>query len=277
MNPIGFSTGALALGDFRSALGYMRGKPFTAVELSAIRLSELPELIEEIPALDLHRFTYIALHAPSSFDQSEEPGVAKLLARVPETWKIILHPDTIHSPENWTRFGARLVLENMDRRKFDGRSADEMSRWFAILPDARFCLDLAHAQQWDTTLTEAYLLLKTFSDRLCQIHISQLDSVKYVEKAAVYAAKGAWVVYERLNRISPTPPSRPSGPTSPSRRAGRRRSRPSAGPAPRTRSVPSASPRSASRFSTASCPTKSCSTKRSAKSRPRSSSATARS
>ena len=28
-------------------------------------------------------------------------------------------------------------------------------------------------------------------------------AVKYVEKAAVYAAKGAWVVFERLNRISP--------------------------------------------------------------------------
>ena len=26
---------------------------------------------------------------------------------------------------------------------------------------------------------------------------------KYAEKAAVYAAKGAWVVFERLNRISP--------------------------------------------------------------------------
>src|ERR1051325_6097152 len=30
-------------------------------------------------------------------------------------------------------------------------------------------------------------------------------AVKYAEKAAVYAAKGAWVVYERLNRISPNP------------------------------------------------------------------------
>ena len=30
-------------------------------------------------------------------------------------------------------------------------------------------------------------------------------AVKYAEKAAVYAAKGAWVVFERLNRISPNP------------------------------------------------------------------------
>jgi uncharacterized radical SAM superfamily Fe-S cluster-containing enzyme len=30
-------------------------------------------------------------------------------------------------------------------------------------------------------------------------------AIKYAEKAVVYAAKGAWVIYERLNRISPNP------------------------------------------------------------------------
>jgi len=30
-------------------------------------------------------------------------------------------------------------------------------------------------------------------------------AIKYAEKAAVYAARGAWFVYERLNRISPNP------------------------------------------------------------------------
>src|SRR3954471_10114462 len=30
-------------------------------------------------------------------------------------------------------------------------------------------------------------------------------ATKYAEKVAVYAAKGAWAVYERLNRISPNP------------------------------------------------------------------------
>ena len=30
-------------------------------------------------------------------------------------------------------------------------------------------------------------------------------AVKYAEKVAVYGAKAAWVVYERLNRISPNP------------------------------------------------------------------------
>jgi hypothetical protein len=176
VNPIGFSTGALALGDFRAGLSYLIGKPFTAIELSALRIPELPVLLQEIPKLDLSQFTYIALHAPSAFSTSEEEEVVRLLAEVPSNWRIILHPDTIHDSNIWASFGEQLVLENMDRRKADGRTAAELSRWFSILPRAGFCFDLAHAQQWDPTLTEAYLLLKSFSDRLRQVHISQLDS-----------------------------------------------------------------------------------------------------
>src|ERR1700756_5308324 len=33
--------------------------------------------------------------------------------------------------------------------------------------------------------------------------------IKYVEKAVVTAAKGAWVVFDRLNRISPNPSPTP--------------------------------------------------------------------
>ena len=40
--------------------------------------------------------------------------------------------------------------------------------------------------------------------------------IKCAEKAVVYAAKGAWVIYERLNRISPTRLLRPSGAINPS-------------------------------------------------------------
>ena len=33
--------------------------------------------------------------------------------------------------------------------------------------------------------------------------------IKYVEKAAVTAAKATWVVFDRLNRISPNPSPTP--------------------------------------------------------------------
>lgn len=176
MNPIGFSTGALALGDFHTALEYLRRKPIDVVELSALRVHELPQLLRAVPSLDLQQFRYIALHAPGAMDRTEEPEVVRLLARFPDTWRIVLHPDTIHDPGLWNSFGDRLALENMDRRKADGRTAGELSRWFRLLPNAKFCFDLAHAQQWDTTMTEAYTLLESFAQRIVQVHISQLDS-----------------------------------------------------------------------------------------------------
>jgi len=79
-------------------------------------------------------------------------------------------------------------------------------------------------------------------------------AVKYVEKAAVYAAKGAWVVFEKLNRISPND----AFTTSLCRRAGRRKSLLWAGRARPIRFAPSAYLRFASRFLTASCRTKFC-------------------
>ncbi len=174
---IGFSTGALALGNFQEALRLMRGTSMTAVELSALRLPELPILIGAIPKLNLLQFGYVSVHAPSRFSVDEEGGVIELLRQIPRDWPIIVHPDTIHDSGKWARFGDQLALENMDRRKPDGRTAPELSRCFDLLQSSRLCFDLAHAHQFDRTMTEAFRILLRFGNRICQLHISELDSV----------------------------------------------------------------------------------------------------
>ena len=173
---IGFSTGALMLGNFQEALRLLEGTSMTAVELSALRLPELPILIGALPKLDLGQFDYISFHAPSRFSAGEEDGVIELLRQVPDGLPIIVHPDTIHEADKWAVFGSQLAIENMDRRKHEGRSAQELCRWFDQLPNARLCLDLAHAHQCDRTMTEAFRILSNFGDRVCQLHISELDS-----------------------------------------------------------------------------------------------------
>jgi hypothetical protein len=157
---IGFSTGALMLGNFQEALRLLVGTSVTAVELSALRLPELPALINALPLLNLEQFDYVSVHAPST----------------PDRWPIILHPDTIHDPRKWEAFGSQLALENLDRRKSVGWSAEELCRWFERLPNARLCFDLAHAHQCDRTMTEAFRILLKFRERICQLHISELDS-----------------------------------------------------------------------------------------------------
>jgi hypothetical protein len=173
---IGFSTGALQLGNFQKALRLVYGTSMTAVELSALRLHELPRLVDALPKLDLRQFSYVSVHAPSRFSAEEEDDVIDLLHKIPEKWPIILHPDTIHDPGKWTAFGNQLVIENMDRRKSAARNAEELCGWFEQLPDARLCFDLAHAHQCDRTMTEAFRILLKFRDRICQLHISELDS-----------------------------------------------------------------------------------------------------
>jgi hypothetical protein len=53
MRSIGFSTGALALGDFRRGLTLLAGRGVRAVELSALREAELPGLMAALDELDL--------------------------------------------------------------------------------------------------------------------------------------------------------------------------------------------------------------------------------
>jgi hypothetical protein len=173
---IGFSTGALMLGNFQEALHLMEGTSTTAVELSALRLSELPALIGSLPELKLKQFDYLSVHAPSRFSADEEDRVIELLRRIPDRWPIIVHPDTIHDAGKWVGFGSQLALENLDRRKPVGRNAEELCRWFERLPEARLCFDLAHAHQCDRTMTEAFRILLRFRDKICQLHISELDS-----------------------------------------------------------------------------------------------------
>lgn len=177
MRPIGFSTGALALSDFRLALEELQGQPVDAVELSALRYRELEPLLSALSRLPLASYKYKSIHAPSSFDAEQEVSIIELLcAFVPSGWPIVLHPDTIHDFAAWRCFGKRLAIENMDRRKPIGRTLEELRSIFEKLPEAMLCFDIGHARQCDTTMTEAYRILREYAGRLCQVHLSEVNS-----------------------------------------------------------------------------------------------------
>lgn len=177
MRPIGFSTGALARANFDLALLELERKPVDSVELSALRFPELRPLLESIPRLNLKRYRYISLHAPSQFQGNEEEEAIEMLLRLAlPHWPIIVHPDSLRSFARWRVFGKRLAIENMDRRKPIGRTADELTQIFMELPEASLCFDIGHARQFDTTMTEAYRILRLFAERLCQVHVSEVNS-----------------------------------------------------------------------------------------------------
>ena len=177
MGLIGFSTGALALQDFKRGLALVRTHNLKAVELSALREPELEPLIASLNSLDLADFNYISVHAPSSISAGNEAHVVTLLSKAADRgWSIIVHPDVIDDPSLWNRLGSALTIENNDRRKPVGQRCDDLFKWFEKCPSAGFCLDIGHARQVDRTMTEAYFMLKHFGVRLRQLHISEVGA-----------------------------------------------------------------------------------------------------
>ncbi|APR88024.1 hypothetical protein A7982_13373 [Minicystis rosea] len=196
---VGYSTGAITPGDVPRALALLGGRGARAVELSALRLAELEPLIAQIPSLDVSAYTHVSVHAPSRFGAADEPRVAEMLAAgVPEGWPIVLHPDTIHDPRVWRGLGARLLIENMDKRKPSGRTVRELGRVFDALPEAAFCFDVGHAHQIDRTMHDAWALLRELGARLGQIHASEVTASGRhdpISRSAVTAFQkiAAWV------------------------------------------------------------------------------------
>jgi hypothetical protein len=177
MRLVGYSTGAIALGDFSRALALLSAYNFQAVELSALRIAEVEPLLHALPSLSLGHYRYISFHAPSAFKEDEEEHLVSLLSKLPEAWPIVLHPDSIYRASRWASIASRLAIENMDRRKNTGRSVSELEQVFKLLPKAKMCFDLGHARQVDPSMIGAYRLLNTFAPRIVQLHISEVDTL----------------------------------------------------------------------------------------------------
>jgi len=177
MRRVGFSTGALARGDFRRALQMLSGKDVSAVELSALRQDELLPLVKQLDELDLTSFKYVSFHAPSSIEQSFESKALELLEEVAaRKWPIIVHPDAMHTPSKWNRLREYLCIENMDKRKAVGQTAQDLTRYFELLPKASLCFDIGHARQVDPTMSEAAAILRSFRGRIQQLHVSEVNT-----------------------------------------------------------------------------------------------------
>jgi hypothetical protein len=172
----GFSTGALAKGDFRAALAMLEPHTLDAIELSALRVAELSALLLALPQLELGRYQHVTVHAPSRFDAGQEAKIAESLGELADhVAGFIVHSEAIMDPAPWRALGPKVLVENADGRKRTGRTLDEFQRVMDRLPDARVCFDVAHAHQVDPSLLEARRILRVFRDRVAQLHVSQLN------------------------------------------------------------------------------------------------------
>jgi hypothetical protein len=152
-------------------------KGLESIELSALRQNELIPLLNGLATLDLSGFEYVSIHAPSQFEPGwEEELCEHLQAEAWRNWPIVVHPDAINDFGLWRLLGPLVCVENMDKRKSIGRTANELASIFDHLPAANLCFDIGHARQVDLTMTEAYLILREFGSRLTQVHVSEVNA-----------------------------------------------------------------------------------------------------
>jgi hypothetical protein len=194
MRPLGFSTGALAYGDFRSALRILASTNATSVELSALRQSELEPLVSALGELRLDQYSHISVHLPSSVQPEFEAVILKLVDRFPPEWPLVTHPNIISHWSGWKALGNRVCIENMDKRKSIGQTAADLRRIFDRLPEATFCFDIGHAHQIDPTMGEAVLVLEEFLERLVQLHVSEVNSESKHDPISLEAATAFAIV-----------------------------------------------------------------------------------
>lgn len=169
---IGFSTGALALGDAERGIALASRARATAIEVSTLRYDEFERM--DLGALDVEDFGHVSFHAPSSYPAEREEDIVHGLLKVHERgWPIVAHPDAFPDYELWRRLQGGLLIENMDLRKSVGQSADDLAELFTHLPEARLCLDLAHA--WQVGPGTDREILRRHGHRLAEVHLSEVD------------------------------------------------------------------------------------------------------
>lgn len=176
-HPLGASTGYMTAqrGDWAALVEKACELSTFAVELSALGEDELPGLaafLAERPRLPFH---YLSVHAPTKHRRLSEAALVARLGELPG-WvdAIVVHPDAMEDRAAYAPLGRRLVVENMDPRKPFGQRVADLAEVFAALPEAGFCLDIAHAGAVDESMRLAHDLLDAFAARLRHVHLSSL-------------------------------------------------------------------------------------------------------
>jgi hypothetical protein len=175
---VGASTGFLVetRGDWPTSVASCADLSTDVIELSALSWHELSALERYLLAPDdLNRFDSVSVHGPAKGCNSNPAALVDRLVRLPDLVDgVVMHPDRLQDLGVFAVLGERLWLENMDTRKQDARTVDELQHFFDLLPHAQFCFDIAHAWLHDPAMTLAHALLDAFGDRLAEVHLSSI-------------------------------------------------------------------------------------------------------
>ncbi|MCC7289644.1 hypothetical protein IT417_00080 [bacterium] len=145
----------------------------------------------EVRELDLNKFQYRSLHLPKfPFDINER--TREVISNIKEFDRhnnfhaFIIHPDEVRNWDSLSDIKDKLLVENMDRRKLDGRSVEEVKKYLEI-GDFNMVLDINHTYSHDPSMNLFKKFIENFKPKIKQLHISGFDS--YFDHELMYKVK----------------------------------------------------------------------------------------
>jgi hypothetical protein len=176
---VGIATGAYERerDDWAAAIARADREEWRFVELTAIRWDRLETLAEFLRrgGGELDGFERVSLHAPLPTPDASARRIVDRLEGLPTDFDVVFHPDGFRDEPSLGRLGSRVVFENMDVQKAFGRDVDDVAAVLDALPEAGFCLDVAHVWTNDRSLRIGHDLLDRFGERLRQVHVSGIE------------------------------------------------------------------------------------------------------
>jgi hypothetical protein len=164
---VGHSTRTLAGDDLEAGVRGAAAAGGNIVELCAFDAAGL-DVVAGALRSGRRTFRRVSVHAPVALGPLSEEELAGRLAALGVP--VVVHPEMIATPATWLPLGKLLLIENNDGRKATGSSPAELSALFAVLPEARFCLDVSHADDaGGPALTATFAA--AFRDRLAEVHV----------------------------------------------------------------------------------------------------------
>ena len=175
---VGVSSGALYQScDTKHALRLIAAAGCQAVELGFVKNKNW-EWLAAIQSADVAPFSYVSFHAPIH-DYAESQATRDILHRIVTFHQtvrpldlVIFHPDVISDFAFLASIDLPIAIENMDRRKKDGQTAESLIHIISNHPDWRVVLDINHAWTNDPSLGLAQTIIDALAPTIVQIHLS---------------------------------------------------------------------------------------------------------
>lgn len=176
---LGFSTGFLhkiIQPVSREAIFLCQEIGCNIIELSCSYEERIP-LLENIKKSDLESFKKVSLHAPSSIFLKKDRELKLILNTIQEACKrleidyIIVHPNIVRNWNIFNDYTFQVAIENMDRYGETGKTVKELANIFNH-KNYKLVLDLNHCFTNDKTMKLADEFIKSFKDKICEIHLS---------------------------------------------------------------------------------------------------------